>query len=275
MSLAAPSPAPPSDPVIFPPTNLAELHALHQRAQAVRDQLESGPKLKTARQALLARAQADLETAKQNLQREKLQQMRHETQLKTLQSRSDDLRVKLNAAKKNDEYNAILKDLHTNQTAIRQEEEAILEQMDKVETLTAEVARLESELAAKTRDHNEFVAQLETRLASQRTLLKRLEAALTQGESIVPESGRETYRRAIQRRGADAMAAVDNMVCTGCYVQITQQSFNDLHLPDLLVTCKSCSRILYFPTALENLLKRDEEVRPRKRRGKAATNSSD
>ena len=271
MSPVAPSPVPPSDLSIAPPTNLAELHALHQRAQAVRDQLGSGPKLKATRQALLARAQADLEAAKQNLQREKLQQMRHETQLKSLQTRSDDLRIKLNTIKKNDEYNAILKDLQTNQTAIRLEEEKILEQMGKVETLTADVARLESELASKTREHDDFVAQLETRLAAQRVLLERFETVLVQGESVVPESGREEFRRALQRRGADAMAAVDNMVCTGCYVQITQQSFNDLHTPNTIVLCKSCSRILYLPPVLENLLERDEEVKPRKRRGKTAT----
>ena len=40
---------------------LRDLHTLHQRAKAVRDRLESGPKTLAVRQAALAVRQADLE----------------------------------------------------------------------------------------------------------------------------------------------------------------------------------------------------------------------
>ena len=47
---------------------LRDLHTLHQRAKAVRDRLQSGPKTLVVRQAALVVRQADLEKARKALQ---------------------------------------------------------------------------------------------------------------------------------------------------------------------------------------------------------------
>src|SRR5690348_13854976 len=87
--------------------NLRDLHALHQRARALRDRLESGPKTLAAKRSVLAGRQAALEEARKALQDEKLAVKKREHQLQGQQSRSDELKVKLNQAKKNEEYKAI------------------------------------------------------------------------------------------------------------------------------------------------------------------------
>src|SRR5436309_2357965 len=87
--------------------NLRELHALHQRAKAIRDRLTSGPKTLATRQAVLAARQGALEEARRALKDAKAQAHAKETQLKGSQARSDELRVKLNTIKKQAEYDAI------------------------------------------------------------------------------------------------------------------------------------------------------------------------
>src|SRR4029078_762445 len=87
--------------------NLRELHQLHQRAKALRDRLTSGPKTLAARQQAAAGRHAALETARKALQDSKVQLKKNEPLLQGHQSKIDDLKVKLNQVKKNEEYKAI------------------------------------------------------------------------------------------------------------------------------------------------------------------------
>ena len=96
-------------PTAMPATaaNLRDLHTLHQRAKAIRDRLTSGPKTLAARQAALTAKLAGLDASKKALQDAKVQQKTKEHTAQSLASKTDDLKVKLNLVKKNDEYKAI------------------------------------------------------------------------------------------------------------------------------------------------------------------------
>src|SRR6476661_767530 len=54
-------------------SNLRELHQLHQRAKALRDRLNSGPKTLAARQTALDNRRAALEDSRKGLQDAKVQ----------------------------------------------------------------------------------------------------------------------------------------------------------------------------------------------------------
>src|SRR4051812_35531836 len=86
---------------------LRDLHHLHQRAKALRDRLIPAPRTLAARQAALATRQADLEKARKTLQDAKLSLKKNEHTLQAHQTKIDDLKVKLNQVKKNDEYKAL------------------------------------------------------------------------------------------------------------------------------------------------------------------------
>src|SRR5690348_5044955 len=88
--------------------SIRELHALHQRAKALRDRLTSGPKTLAARRALLASRQSSLEEARKALKDLKAHTRNKEVQIQQIQAKADDLRVRLNTVKKQDEYNAIV-----------------------------------------------------------------------------------------------------------------------------------------------------------------------
>jgi predicted nucleic acid-binding Zn-ribbon protein len=93
--------------------NLSDLHLLHQRARALRDRMASGPKTLAARQLALANRQAELEQAKKTLQDSKLQLKKHEHSIQGVDTKIDDLKVKLNLVKKNDEYKALQNQIAT------------------------------------------------------------------------------------------------------------------------------------------------------------------
>ena len=107
--------------------NLRDLHQLHQRAKALRDRLASGPKTLAARQAALATRQAEVEQARKALQDAKVQLKKHEHSLQGIETKIDDLKVKLNLVKKNEEYKALQNQIaHDNAAKSKIEEEILV-----------------------------------------------------------------------------------------------------------------------------------------------------
>ena len=226
--------------------SLQELHRLHQRAKALRDRLTSGPKTLAARQIALANRKAAAEAAHKALQESKVQIKKREHLLQGHQTKIDDLKVKLNQAKKNDEYKAIQNQIAHDQAAIGKLEDEILEGYGTIETLTAAYEALENDVKRATGDVAALSAEIEAHAAQQKAQLQELETAIIEAEDIIPETHREQYRRIIKRHGADALAFIESDACSGCYVSITAQTKNELINGAMLCFCMTCGRILYL-----------------------------
>jgi predicted nucleic acid-binding Zn-ribbon protein len=232
--------------------NLRELHQLHQRAKALRDRLTSGPKTLAARQTALANRQSNLEAARKALQDSKVQLKKNEHLLLGHQGKIDDLKVKLNQVKKNDEYKAIQNQIAHDKLALGRVEDEILNAYSEIDAQTAALAALEAEVKKFAEEMTSLQNQIESQAAAQKAQLEELETAIVEAESIIPEELRERYRRTVKQHGADAMAAadVDSKTkigsCTGCFVAVTPQMVNELINADSLTFCKSCGRVLYL-----------------------------
>ncbi|MDB5352546.1 MAG: Zn-ribbon protein nucleic acid-binding protein [Planctomycetota bacterium] len=227
--------------------NLRDLHALHQRAKAIRDRLASGPKVLAARETALAKKQAELETARKAVMDAKSQIHKKETQLKGMQEKTSELRVKLNAIKKQVEYDAIRNQLANDNLAQSKLSEEILETMIKADDQAAAVAAQEAEVKKLAAEIAAMKADIASKAAEQKTSLDSLEAAIIEAEVFIAEDMREQYRRNITQRGADALAPVEGGACSGCYVSVTAQMMNELINGHHIVFCKTCGRILYLP----------------------------
>ncbi|MCA1686315.1 MAG: C4-type zinc ribbon domain-containing protein [Planctomycetia bacterium] len=223
-------------------SNLRDLHQIHQRAKAIRDRLISGPKTLAARQIALTNRQTALDASKKALQDAKVQLKKKEHTVQSVQAKIDDLKVKLNAVKKNEEYKAIQNQIALDKNTI-----------EKLDDRTRNVASEEAEVKAFAGEVAAMKDLVETQAASQREQLAELEAALLEAESVIPEDVRERYLRTVKQHGADAMAAVDYDrksqlgSCSGCFVSVTTQALNELINGAHLSFCKTCGRILYLP----------------------------
>jgi predicted nucleic acid-binding Zn-ribbon protein len=226
--------------------SLQELHRLHQRAKALRDRLTAGPKLLAARQSALANRQASVEAARKALQEAKVQIKKHEHSVQSHQVKIDDLKVKLNQVKKNDEYKAIQNQIAHDQAAIGKLEDELLEAYGATESQAADLAKLEAEVTATTKDVAALKTEIESQAAQQQQQLQELERGIIEAEDVIPEDHREQYRRVVKRYGADALAFLQSNACSGCNVSITAQTKNELINSHTLVFCKTCGRVLYL-----------------------------
>jgi predicted nucleic acid-binding Zn-ribbon protein len=229
--------------------NLRDLHLLHQRARALRDRLASGPKSLAARQTALTNRQAELETSRKALQDAKIQLKKHEHSLQSVDSKIDDLKVKLNQVKKNDEYKALQNQIaHDNAAKARIEEEILL-CYEAIESKTAALAKLEGEAKRSAQEVASLERQIEEQAAAYTTQLREIETALAGAENTIPEDSRDRYRRIVSRYGADALAACEDGACHGCFTALTAQMINDLINDNSLSFCLSCGRLLYMAEA--------------------------
>ena len=226
--------------------NLRDLHLLHQRAKALRDRLASGPKTLAARQASQAKRQAELEAARKAMQDSKVQLSKHEHSLKSIDSKIDDTKVKLNQVKKNDEYKALQNQIAHDQNTKSKIEEEILGAYDVIESRATELKKLEDEAKQSAADVVALQKQLEEQVVAHKAQLEELETAIVSAEVLIPDEYRANYRRIVGRYGADALAVCENASCSGCFTSLTSQMINDLINGNGLCFCLSCGRLLYL-----------------------------
>lgn len=236
--------------------NLRELHSLHQRAKAIRDRLASGPKTVAARQAVLAKRKADLDAAREALKKSKADAKNKEVQAQSIRNRVDDLRTKLNATKKQNEYDAIRNQIANDNLSASKLEDEALELMSQNEQKEVELKAQEAEVAKLASEVDALANDVSSKAEGQRAQLVELERAVVEAEAIIPGDVRDQYRRVVKGMGAEGMAPVEHASCTGCFVSVTAQMMNDLINGHSLVFCKSCGRILYLAEEEVNTLRR-------------------
>jgi predicted nucleic acid-binding Zn-ribbon protein len=225
---------------------LRELHRIHQRLADLRDRLERGPKQVRAREANVTQLEAKLTEAKDRAKQMQMALDRKNLDLKAGEQKVVDLKVKLNGANSNREYQAFLEQIAAAEMAGSVMSDEILEGMEKVDLLNAATKEAEKNLAAGKQDMQKAKEAVESSAAGIKTDITALEAELVQAEQSLPADLKADYQRVVRSKGADSLSSVDDGVCTGCGQQITLNMQNELQLSKL-VFCKSCGRLLYLP----------------------------
>jgi predicted nucleic acid-binding Zn-ribbon protein len=225
---------------------LRELHRIHQQLAELRDRLERGPKQVRAREANVNQLEARLVEARDKAKQTQMSVDRKQLDLKAGEQKVVDLRVKLNAANSNREYQALLEQIAAAEMAGSVLSDEILEGLEKIDQHGVAVKEAEKNLAAGKQDLDKARKLVEESAAVIHADITRLEAELMQAETNLPSDVKADYQRVVRGKGADSLAAADDGVCTGCGQQITLNMQNELKLSKL-VFCKSCGRLLYLP----------------------------
>jgi predicted nucleic acid-binding Zn-ribbon protein len=225
---------------------LRELHRIHQQLAELRDRLERGPKQVRAREANVAQLEAKLAEARERAKQTQMAVDRKQLDLKSGEQKVVDLRVKLNAASSNREYQALVEQIAAAEMAGSVLQDEILEGLEKADQLAMAVKEAEKNLAAGRQELEKSRQAIDASGAMHRADLNRLEGELAQAEKALPTDVKTDYQRIVRSKGADSLAAAEDGVCTGCGQQITLNMQNELKLSKL-VFCKACGRLLYLP----------------------------
>jgi hypothetical protein len=224
---------------------LRELHRIHQQLADLRDRVERGPKQIRAHDANVTNFKARLEESRTRVQQTQMAIDRKQLDLKAGEQKIVDLKVKLNAASTNKEYQTLMEQIAAAEMAGSVLADEILEALEKMDTLTAAVKEAESMVAAGSQELEKTRKAVGESAASTRAEIARLEEQLSQAEAALPGGFKSDYRRIVRGKGAQGLAAVEDGVCGGCEQQITLNMQNELML-SRPVFCKSCGCLLYL-----------------------------
>ena len=222
------------------------LHELQQKLKAVQEELDKGPRLIKAKEGLLAKRQAELEEIKAlHTAQRKLADQKN-LQLKTNETKLADLNAKLNMASTNREFDILKGQIAADKMANSVLEDEILDCMEHVDGLKSKIADAEKAVSDAKDDVRKMAEQVATNEAGLKDRAAKLLPAVAEAESIIPADFVATYRRLVGAHGADALAKVENNVCTSCYVSLSPQQGVELR-GGKFIFCISCGKLMYAP----------------------------
>ncbi|HXY33942.1 MAG TPA: hypothetical protein VEI07_06915 [Planctomycetaceae bacterium] len=225
---------------------LKRLHELHIRLQDINKQLEHGPRQVKARQQILAKKQAEIDALKAELKQTRMLADQKNLQLKTNETKIDQLRGKLNQAQSNREFDVIRSQIDADTMANSVLEDEILEVLEKVDQQQHKIKQAEDEIAQTAADLRRVAQEVESGAPKLRGQAIELQSALSDAEKILPQTAITTYRRLVQAHGAGALATVENNACTACFELLSANYLVELNTGKFLF-CRSCGRLLYRP----------------------------
>ena len=225
---------------------LRRLHRIHRQRTDLNGQIARGPRQIQAGETLVVKASDDLAAAKEALKHAIMASDDKQLQLKTREARVEELKAKLNTAASNREFNTLKEQIAAEKQANSVQNDEILEAMEVIETLEAELKAVEAEQEKQQKDHEKRVVEVQAKMSQLESELQRVEGELAVSEKEIPAAALGDYKRVTETKGEDALAPVEDESCGGCRQRLTTQHIDRLRM-SMLIRCPNCNAFLYAP----------------------------
>ncbi|HUR98205.1 MAG TPA: C4-type zinc ribbon domain-containing protein [Pyrinomonadaceae bacterium] len=156
----------------------------------------------------------------------------------------------LKHAQNQKEYETAMRETDAIQKQITAFETQVIEKMTGLEEVEKELESRADEINTLDAKRDEALAEFDAQIAVERAeldeeLKKRNEVFVT-----LPTQLASVYNRMAQRsRDGIAVAEVVNGSCSACFMSLRPQMQVEVKRGDQIITCESCTRILYMPSA--------------------------
>ena len=232
---------------------LKQLQALDGALFRLRKQEEEKPQELERVAAEVAAQEAQLKAVEERLKTLQLSQKENEGELQTREAHVKKLQGQLFQVKTNKEYTAIQREMNTLKADNSLLEEAILKLFDAIDHVAKERQREQARAAEQQARFRAARERLDRELISIREEMAQLEQRRDALTPMVPSQALATYEQILDIREGLAMVPLMGESCGGCHRKLPPQVVNQVYLKANLVTCESCSRILYSDDAHSTL----------------------
>jgi predicted nucleic acid-binding Zn-ribbon protein len=226
--------------------SLRTLHRIHKQLGDLKERKERGPRLVRARQANLAKLEAQLEQLKSEAHSLKMMVDDKNLQLSTDETAVARRRQQLRQASDNKQYQALKDEIEAHEMANSVLTDEILEAMERQDVLNQRVDEAKRALAKSQNDVQNAQQEVDRETPVIEEDIRRLQSELKEAEASLPGEFRDLYGRVVRARGEDALAPVEGEYCGGCNQHVPVNNINAMMLGEAR-TCRSCGRLLYLP----------------------------
>jgi predicted nucleic acid-binding Zn-ribbon protein len=223
---------------------LKTIHRILIQKRDLNDRVQRGPRQVTVAENALARFEQELEALKQLKTKTQMAADSKQLHLRERESKIATLKGRLNTAESNREFQLLKEQIEADQAANSVLSDEILELLDKVDQITAQVATAESNVSKAKAECNRVRDTVAAELANLKSELQRVSGELANCEASLSGDVLAEYRRLVAHRGEDALAETDLKTCGNCCTTISAQTISELMLKRP-VFCKSCGCLMY------------------------------
>lgn len=225
---------------------LINLHYLDQQISGLQQRISGMPGAIQELNHKLERHHKNLQTKQQSITDNQKKRRELESDIALIESKRNRYKEQLDSVKTNKEYTALQHEIEGVNLAIRQIEDQILVQMEDAERLKTQ---LDEARGALEREEGVILSEKQVVQSEADKLQVEMDQLKQQREAIVsqiPDPVIEVYERAGRARRGVAMAEARAELCQECHMRIRPQLFQEIKRNDSIITCESCSRILFY-----------------------------
>jgi len=230
--------------------NIERLLALQDRDQRIRSlraELLQVPEERKLRVKQLADCAARLDTAKTRLKEIEVEKKSLEVEAGTKRAAIDRYKNQQLQTRKNEEFTALSHEIAANEKAISQIEDREIVFMEEAEALAPQIQAAEAEFASEKARIDKAISLLDAKIPNVESLISDLEKARKESSEGLDEDLLEQYDRIFHSKGDTAVVPLENEVCTGCHMKVTNQTALEVRGEKAIVHCPNCGRILFLP----------------------------
>lgn len=209
-----------------------ELAAIPAKVAALKNQIQAN---KTA-----------LENAKKELTQLQLDKKNKEVDLESQEGAIRKHATELNAVKSNDAYRALLGEIDKAKKDKSALEDQILQVMEQIDQANRSWKEKETAAKAEETDFQRQISDWETKQKNLEELAAQKKTEREQSTGALNKALFEQYQRLRQGGRGSAVVPLRSEQCSGCHMKVSQNLINEVRRGQKLMTCESCSRIVYL-----------------------------
>lgn len=235
----------------MPDPNIESLLILQERDRYCRDlerQLTSLPEEIAATEKQIATENEKLDTRKERIRSLEVQRKDLEGQIAVAEGQIVRFRNQQLEVKKNEEYQALIKEIATAEQKIGALEEQVIEILFELDEEREKMAEIEKDFADVIGKLEAKIDTFEKRKISleEELEVKRVEVDQAR-EQVEDRKFLATYDQQVRLVKFPIVVPVVDRACQGCHLRVSGEVEANVREKGRITTCDSCGRILYSP----------------------------
>jgi predicted nucleic acid-binding Zn-ribbon protein len=227
------------------------LQNLDLEVRRLTEEMAELPKRVASRAADHDKARKQLATINDDLAKEETLRRRQELDIKDHRQKAARLRKQMDVVTTTAQAAALEHEISFAETEIGRLEDAELESMERTEQLEAAKTTSEETAQNLAQAHAAESSRAKEILERDSTSLAEVNAKRNELRPTIGEDALAIYDRVAKSRGTALSEGVDQR-CSACQMMVRPQRWNDLRdrsNDELMLTCESCGRLLYWDPA--------------------------
>lgn len=217
-----------------------------QQLQKQRDNLRQIPLERAAMETKLSTAKSESAGRSLELKENLVKRKQLELEIEAKRTAINRYKTQQQATRKNEEFQALSKEIEHAEIAITKLEDDELALMEAAEPLQKAIEKCEADLKAASAQAELSATDLSTKEKHISQRISELESERVKQASEIDSDHLELYTRLFAKKKDFAVVALENEICVGCHTKVSSQIGAQVRgNAEDVVQCSNCGRILY------------------------------